>query len=146
MLPFPADALEWDAQGELVFRADASRRQREIISVGSGELRSLAPSWRKEKRYRIAQLSEAWRFQQTPFPECLRCKSMNGYPYCQRCEDEMNVEGVYRIWRAGMREEWGEESEDVLDVLFNKIKSLKDVFDRGVLPDYWFRLVQANSK
>ncbi len=58
--------------------------------------------------------------------------------YCLRCDDELSVE---TLWR--MRRIWGElDVEDLLDKLF---KRSPELFERGVLPDYWFELMRKEA-
>lgn len=75
---------------------------------------------------------------QTSLPVCQRCgcasELAGRYGFCQRCHDEMAVESLYRH-RAIFG---GDDDEAVLDRIY---PAHKDLFDRGVLPDYWFRLI-----
>jgi hypothetical protein len=81
------------------------------------------------------------------FPLCLRCGQIhgrviehNGFPstYCHRCDDELAVESFYR--NRTIFE--GAEDEAILDRLY---KSMRRLFEHGVLPDYWYVLKQRED-
>lgn len=77
-----------------------------------------------------------------PFPFCDRCGALhgrvyahNGMPsaYCQRCEDELAVEALYRVI-------FGEDAD--VETIMDRLWTFKcEVFERGVLPDYWYTLM-----
>lgn len=82
------------------------------------------------------------------FPLCFRCGQIhgrvyehNGLPatYCQRCDDELGVEALYRN-RAIFE---GADAEAIMDRLWN-VK--QDLFERGVLPDYWYVLMMREEQ
>lgn len=74
------------------------------------------------------------------FPLCHRCghapdrKSISGDArvYCQRCDDELEVESYQR--NKGIFEN-PEDDEAILDKLH---RLRRELFERGVLPDYWY--------
>jgi hypothetical protein len=78
---------------------------------------------------------------QLEFPICLRCgkphtnwKISLWSNHCQRCEDEMSVESFFDLLP---KIKPGRDVEDYLDDIY---RSHRGLFDRGVLPDYWFVL------
>lgn len=93
--------------------------------------------------HRQARLSLDHR--QLSLPVCDRCgqphdrryntPGMPDYmPYCQRCDDEQAVEALYR--HRGI---FGDDDvESIMDRIY---RSQPGLFERGTLPDYWFRLV-----
>jgi len=95
------------------------------------------------------KVSKAWVSpyvaRQLEMPVCPRCGMPHGRvytslgglvdyeTYCQRCEDELAVETLWRlrgIWQ-------GADDEDLLDKFY---KRSPELFERGVLPNYWFEL------
>jgi hypothetical protein len=84
-----------------------------------------------------------WKHENLTLPFCERCgaahnrtfKYTSGYmPYCQDCEDRVQVETYWRI--RGVF--GGDDVEAVLDRIQTASPHL---FERGVLPDYWFELM-----
>lgn len=86
-----------------------------------------------------------------PIPVCERCGRVhdnriewNGNPttYCVRCEDEIAVEMHYKNREAIFRDDNGNilDDEGILDKLATHRAEL---FNRGVLPDYWYNLKEA---
>lgn len=85
---------------------------------------------------------EQGRSVQACLPVCERCgrahdhtSSLDGLPWhrCQRCDDELGVEALWRnraIFGA-------DDDENILDRLYRAHRAL---FDRGVLPGYWYQL------
>lgn len=81
-------------------------------------------------------------------PICRRCGELHdnqyehagGYDtYCQRCNDLNSVETFYR-----MRAIFGNSD---MEEIFDRIqKSHPHLFERGILPDYWFELVLKENK
>lgn len=104
-----------------------------------------------------AHLYAKWRIQartsldhrQLSMPVCDRCghahdrrynsPGMPDYqPYCQRCDDEQAVEAFYR--HRGI---FG--NDDVESIMDRVQRSHPGLFERGVLPDYWFILMLRNG-
>lgn len=89
--------------------------------------------------------------QQMQLPFCQRCGRVHDRmdellpgmvdfkSFCQRCEDEMGVEALFR----GRSEIFAGEDEDALDRLYMVFPEL---FERGVLPDYWFVLLRRAAE
>ena len=85
-----------------------------------------------------------WRGQidQLNLPVCHRCgcvharqwTHVHGYAnYCQQCDDKNSIEALFR--NRGVFA--GQDDETILDRLHAAFRPL---FDRGVLPDYWYKL------
>lgn len=82
-----------------------------------------------------------------PFPVCERCGQIhnnriewNGNPatYCVSCEDEIAVEMHYKN-----RQIFRDDKDNLLDdeaILDKLAKHRRELFDRGVLPNYWYML------
>ncbi len=76
------------------------------------------------------------------FPLCHRCaqlhdhKSLSGDArvYCQQCDDELEVEAFVK--NRGIFEN-PDDDEAILDKLF---RLRHELFERGVLPDYWYQV------
>lgn len=62
---------------------------------------------------------------------------MDYWSRCQRCEDEVAVEALYRV-RAIFGDD---DAETILDRIQ---RSQPELFERGVLPDYWYQLARAS--
>lgn len=98
--------------------------------------------------------SKAWvspyDVRQLAMPVCPRCglphvrmyTSLAGVvdyeTHCQRCDDELSVETLWRLRRI-----WG--NADVEDLLDKFYKRSPELFERGVLPDYWFTLMEGEA-
>lgn len=82
---------------------------------------------------------KAW---QVGLPVCRRCGCAHNNRYstgqmkdtCQRCEDELTVESFWR--HKGIF--GGDDVESIMDRIQ---RSHPELFERQVLPDYWFKLV-----
>ena len=104
------------------------------------------------RRSRMRQFNVmAWKAQQAlqvhqaRLPYCERCGCAHDRAYemlpgrvdywtkCQRCADEEAVESFWNM--LGIF--GGDDDEAILDRIY---KSHKELFDRGVMPDYWFKL------
>lgn len=81
------------------------------------------------------------------FPLCYRCgqlhenKSISGDAtvYCQRCSDELDVEALVK--NRGIFEN-PDDDEAILDKLH---RLRRELFDRGVLPDYWYTVKRQSG-
>lgn len=85
---------------------------------------------------------------QMTLPYCRRCGCAHDRRYeimpgrvdywekCQRCADEEAVEALWRL-RAIFG---GDDVEAIMDRVY---KSHQELFERGVLPDYWFKLMEG---
>lgn len=94
--------------------------------------------WMQNARHKLT-------YRQISTPVCYRCGCAHDRAYemlpgvvdywdkCQRCADEESVESLFRM--QGIF--GGDDDEAVLDRLY---KAFPDLFERGVLPDYWFIL------
>lgn len=136
--PFPQEIVAL-VGGELVIVLGLSNVLYERRLAGEERLRAAtrkrvyhAPrSTQTFTRFEIAQLS---------IPVCDRCGHAHDHwhisdyaAYCQRCDDELAVE-VY--WRGKGTILIGDD-EEILDRLH---RIAPELFERGVLPDYWFAL------
>lgn len=131
---------------------DPSRLARPIVKYNLSGLELRWPIRRSRMR---AFNQMAWRAQQAlanrqmRLPYCERCGRAHDRSYemlpgrvdywtkCQRCADEEAVEALWRV-----RGIFGaDDAESILDRLY---RSQPELFDRGVLPDMWFRLMTDN--
>lgn len=78
-------------------------------------------------------------------PVCRRCgqahsrmwnDGTNYWTTCQRCEDELRVEALYQV-----RGVFGPDRDDPEAIMDRLVKGWPEVFERGVLPDYWYALM-----
>lgn len=134
---------------ELRCAVDPTRLERPIVKYNLSALELRNPI-RRSRRSQFtqwhAQAKDNLTRQQMQLPFCQRCGCvhdrqaellpglMDYKSYCQRCEDEMKVEALARA----RSEIFFNEDEDALDRLYAVFPEL---FERGVLPDYWFRLL-----
>lgn len=111
-----------------------TRRQRH-------EPESLA--WLKRSQPRMLTTTHGW-VNQLPMPICEVCGQAHDHTYthvqgyaakCQACEDEAAVQSFWRC-RAIFG---GDDPEVILDRIQ---KSHPGLFERGLLPDRWFELMQ----
>lgn len=127
---------------------DPMRIERPIVKYNISGLELRNPI----RRSRMATLNRwAWQARQNlkthqmNLPYCERCGSAHSRLYemlpgrvdywskCQRCADEESVEALWR--HRGI---FGDDDvETILDRIY---KSHRELFERGVLPDYWFKL------
>ncbi|MBN2306087.1 MAG: hypothetical protein JXQ72_16510 [Anaerolineae bacterium] len=113
--------------------------------VKSGEPDGLA--WLKRSHSRVLDRPVINR--QLSLPVCERCGAVHGrrydfgggdfMRYCQQCEDEIHVE---TLWR--MRSIFG--NDDAESILDRQQKAFPGLFERGILPDMWFRLMLAEIR
>lgn len=133
---------------------DPARIERPIVKYNlSGlELRNPIRRSRAHVFHRWAGSARtALTYRQMRLPYCDRCGCAHNRSYemlhgvvnywtkCQRCTDEESVEALWRhrgIFGA-------DDVESILDRLY---KSHQDLFERGVLPDYWFVLRMKNEQ
>lgn len=132
------DALKQAARGVL--------DERQVVKLNL-TYRDLRNPIRRSKAHQF----EAWhksaminnRHQTLHLPYCERCGSVHDrryefgdqdyMRYCQRCEDELHVETLFRM--PGI---FGDaDDEEILDRLY---KAFPGAFERGVLPDYWYKM------
>lgn len=97
--------------------------------------------WHKSAREKLTR-------HQMSLPICRRCgaghnRTMELLPgmvqyhdTCQRCADETTVESFFR--HRGVF--GGDDIEGIMDRLY---ASHRELFERGVLPDYWFELMRG---
>jgi hypothetical protein len=93
----------------------------------------------------------ALKIEQMRLPYCTRCGAghdrfyemlpgrVNYWSRCQTCEDKEAVEALWR--HRGIF--GGDDAESVMDRLHT---SHPELFDRGVLPDYWFELMVRDDE
>jgi hypothetical protein len=81
---------------------------------------------------------------QHEIPVCHRCGHVHDRiliytyaTYCQRCDDEWTVEMFFESRDSFFKG----DDEDALDRLQ---RSHPDLFERGILPDYWFTLLEKD--
>ncbi len=127
---------------------DPTRLQRPIVKYNLSALELRNPI-RRSRRAQIERASRKARIavkydRQAAIPFCKRCGCVHDRrldytyaSYCQRCEDEFTVE---TFWRH--RAIFG--SDDVESILDRIQVSHPGLFERGVMPDYWFDLVHKN--
>ena len=85
---------------------------------------------------------------QLQIPLCERCgcshnrRYEHGYTnfmlYCQKCDDELSVEAFFN--HKGIFGD--DDDEQILDRIY---RSHREVFERGVLPTYWYELKQKKE-
>jgi hypothetical protein len=68
----------------------------------------------------------------------MRPGQIDYWSHCQRCEDELAVEALHRL--RGIFD--NDDAEAILDRLY---RSHRDLFERGILPDYWFALMNGDK-
>ncbi|HML21860.1 MAG TPA: hypothetical protein PKD09_09440 [Aggregatilinea sp.] len=127
---------------------DPSRADRPIVKYNLSGLEIRNPIRRsKAHQYQAWHKSamKALEVRQMQMPVCERCGKPHDRLYkmrpgqfdywstCQRCADELSVEALHRL-RAIFGQD---DDETILDRLY---QSHQDLFERGVLPDYWFKL------
>ncbi|NJL53928.1 hypothetical protein HC928_01395 [bacterium] len=132
---------------------DPSRLDRPVVKFNLSGLELRNPV----RRSKVAQY-QRWHNQaigrlaqnQMRLPYCERCGAAHDRYYeilpgrgdywskCQRCADEESVEALFRHRGIFGRD----DVESIMDRLY---KSHRELFDRGVLPDYWFSLAIAQQ-
>lgn len=131
----------WQRDIKVIFERTVScRRCRNRLKYVAGQ-RAASSRW-------IAQHSDGTMTAHTrSMPLCARCgcahdhRTLSGdsHAYCVRCDDELSVERLLQhkgIFGA-------DDDETILDRLQS---AFPELFERGVLPDYWFTLrAKANS-
>lgn len=127
---------------------DPSRLERPIVKYNLSGLELRHPirrSRRQQYEQWHASARKALQVHQMSLPVCERCGCAHDRSHellpgrvdywstCQRCADEQSVEALWR-----QRGIFGQDDdESVMDRLY---KAFPDLFERGVLPDYWFAL------
>jgi len=136
---------------DLMVALDAPAEERERLTRLITRLQDAVQHRRKTRRYQGAAVRLDISVRQMQFPVCTRCGQVHGRMYetqpgqtdywslCQRCEDETRVEALWRS-RAIFG---GDDPEAILDRLY---PSFPELFDRGVLPDYWFELMKGEVR
>lgn len=132
---------------------DPSRETRPIVkyNITATELRNpIRRSRMHQYNTWSAKANHNLTFRQASLPYCDRCGCAHDRSYemlpgvvdywskCQRCDDELSVESLFN--HRGIF--GNDDDEAVLDRLHN---SFPDLFERGVLPDYWFKLKQGEA-
>jgi hypothetical protein len=121
--------LRYDTQVEQAARKVAAERgSNPELAVALGNRYSIMAARAYRPSYNLS------------FPLCRRCgqlhdrKSISGDArvYCQHCDDELEVESYLK--NKGIFED-PEDDEAILDKLH---RLRRELFDRGVLPDYWY--------
>lgn len=132
---------------------DPTRIERPIVKYNLSGLELRNPI-RRSKAHKYQQ----WHVQamhnltmhQMSLPVCSRCGSGHDRFYdmgagrgdyhtrCQRCDDEMAVEALFK----GRSAIFNNEDEGALDRIY---RSHPELFARGVLPDYWFELLSKRG-
>lgn len=100
--------------------------------------RMVKPMRFQPARRHIAVTERAY---QINIPVCVRCGRVHERflfatyaHYCQRCDDEFSVETILKFQTVR-----GMDDETFLDFLYQSPR-WRELFDRGVLPDYFFKL------
>lgn len=127
---------------------DPTRIERPVVKYNLSGLEIRNPVRRSRMRQFGTWLANARHnltYRQISAPVCWRCGCaherayemlpgvVDYYSKCQRCDDEESVESLFR--QRGIFA--GDDDEAVLDRLY---KAFPALFERGVLPDYWFVL------
>lgn len=148
--PYELRARRMKLEEMLRCAVDPARLERPVVKLNLNGLEIHNPI----RRSRMHQYT-AWKRQtdvhllhsQMRIPVCDRCGQPHNRLYetrpgqwdywstCQRCEDELRVEALYRC--RGIF--GGDDVESILDRLY---RAHRPLFDRGVLPDYWFGLMK----
>lgn len=153
--PEKADLRERRVELDEMLRCavDPSRLERPIVKYNLSGLEIRNPIRRSRmKQFNTwsKQAAVANRVHQMQLPVCYRCGQVHDHRMafdglitsgdfhsrCQRCADEESVESLWK--NRGIFEQ--DDAEAILDRLH---KAFPDLFDRGVLPDYWFKLAEA---
>lgn len=128
---------------------DPARAERPIIKYNLSGLELYNPIRRSKVHQYQRWHAEAKRrlsHRQMQLPMCQRCGCAHDRTYemlpgatdywshCQRCDDEISVEALFR--HRGI---FGKD--DVESILDRIHASTPELFERGVLPDYWFALL-----
>lgn len=149
--PAKADQRERRIQLDEMLRCavDPTRIERPIVKYNLSGLELRNPIRRSKSRQYAkwsAATTLALAHRQMSLPYCQRCGCAHdrryemlpgAYDYwskCQRCDDE---EAVESLW--GLRGIFG--GDDVETIMDRVFKSHPELFERGVLPDYWFELL-----
>lgn len=127
---------------------DPSRIERPIVKYNINGLELRNPVRRSRMRQLGTMMQNARHsltYRQVSLPTCQRCGCVHSryyetlpgvgdyYSKCQRCADEESVEAFWR-----MRRIFGQDDdESILDRIY---KSHPELFERGIMPDYWFVL------
>lgn len=128
---------------------DPSRLDRPVVKYNLSGLEIYNPI-RRSRSATFHQWHRTWMEDRTrnqmALPYCTRCgcahdrkyEMLDGlydyHTHCQRCDDELQVESLFSLRRGVFGEV---DAETILDKLY---QTFPDLFTRGVLPDYWFRL------
>lgn len=133
---------------------DPSRRERPVVKYNLSGLELMNPIRRSKmqqynrwhKNYLVKRESR-----QMQLPICEVCGEVHDRSYemlpgqrdywstCQGCDDKRSVEALWRV--RGIF--GGDDVETVMDRLY---KSHPELFERGVLPDYWFELMLRDGE
>jgi hypothetical protein len=129
---------------------DPDRATRPVVKFNLSGLQVKNPV----RRSKLATYQRWARAGQKPrqmrWPVCDRCGGVHDRYYemlpgegdyrthCQRCDDELAVEALWR--HRGIF--GGDDPESILDRLY---RSQRELFERGVLPDYWYKLRERSG-
>ncbi len=141
-------ALRVELEEMLRCAVDPSRIERPVVKYNISGLELRHPV-RRSKAHKYNAMMQSARFRltyrQVSLPTCRRCGCVHDRYYemlpgvgdykstCQRCNDEEAVESFWN--HKGIFGQ--DDDETILDRIY---KSHPDLFERGVLPDYWFIL------
>jgi len=141
--PFPEGLVRFnEAKGELEIDPDAGLRLKEQRLDGEQRNREAC----RKREYIASCTPMVWGIRQISMPFCPRCGAVHDrryshvddyQTYCQRCEDEQQVETLFRMKSILEQTVSSTEPEAILDYLY---KRNPELFERNVLPDLWFIL------
>lgn len=138
--PFPTEIYEL-IDGRLDYAPDAPRARREQRVRVEHHIDRAVMARRPARNSSHGPIPPRLASRQLSIPVCKRCGRPHARwviadysDYCQRCEDEMSVEALWRLYSTIFQG----DPEDALDRIY---RSHQGLFERGVLPDMWFRLM-----
>jgi hypothetical protein len=132
--PFPIDIL--DEYG--VYLPTASSAARERVVMFTQQIIGIS---RKRKAFISGGTRLGPMVRQLSMPVCERCGRLHDNwnigdygAYCQRCDDELHAETLFKMRKIFA----GDDVETIMDRIYISHRGL---FERGVLPGYWFKLM-----
>jgi hypothetical protein len=145
--PFPESLVRFnEVKGELEINPDADLRLKEQRLDGEARNREAC----RKREYVTSSTPMVWGIRQISMPFCPRCGVVHDrryshvedyQEYCQRCEDEQQVETLFQMKSILEQTVSSTEPEAILDYLY---KRNPELFERNVLPDLWFMLGGTN--